>query len=109
MANAAIVGFLPGHRTVLFSDSLLAGLPPRELAAVFAHEIGHARRHHVLVFGAWTLVFFLAGDLEYFVVVTVISFYANYATAHCGIAPAAASTPMSAKATYSTWNPPVAS
>ncbi len=63
MANAAIVGFLARHRVVLFSDALLAQLPPRELAAVFGHEIGHAQRHHVVVFGAWTLVFFLAGDL----------------------------------------------
>jgi hypothetical protein len=48
---------------VLFSDSLLAQLGPRELAAVFGHEIGHARRHHVLVFAAWTVAFFLAADL----------------------------------------------
>ncbi len=63
VANAAIVGFLPRNRSVFFSDSLLAQLPPRELCAVFAHEIGHAKRHHVLVMGAWTLVFFLVGDL----------------------------------------------
>ena len=29
---------------------------------------------------------FLAGDMDYYVIVTVISFYANYATAFCGIA-----------------------
>jgi MFS family permease len=28
---------------------------------------------------------FLAGDMDYYVIVTVISFYANYATAFCGI------------------------
>ena len=33
---------------------------------------------------------FLAGDLEFFIVITVISFYANYATSYCGIAPAVA-------------------
>ncbi len=63
LANAAIVGVLPRGRYVLFSDSLLAQLPLRELAAVFAHEIGHARRRHVLVFVAWSAVFFLAADL----------------------------------------------
>ena len=63
MANAAIVGFLPRQRIVLFSDALIAQLAPRELAAVFAHEIGHARRHHALVFGAWALGFFLLADV----------------------------------------------
>ena len=33
---------------------------------------------------------FLAGDFELFIVVTVISFYANYATIYCGVDPAAA-------------------
>lgn len=62
MANAAIVGLLPATRVVLFSDSLLSILSLRELAAVFGHEIGHARRHHVLIFLAWALVFFLGAD-----------------------------------------------
>jgi hypothetical protein len=35
-------------------------------------------------------LFFLAADLDCFVVVAVISFYATYATAFCGIAPAIA-------------------
>ena len=33
------------------------------MAAVYAHEIGHAKRHHVAVFLAWALTFFMAGDL----------------------------------------------
>ncbi len=63
LANAAIVGLTRKSRTVLFSDLLLRQLPPRELAAVFAHEIGHAARSHVPVFVAWILAFFLLGDL----------------------------------------------
>jgi Zn-dependent protease with chaperone function len=58
VANAAIVGVTPGTRRVFFSDALLARLGPRELAAVFAHEIGHARRHHVPLFVSWALTFF---------------------------------------------------
>jgi len=34
---------------------------------------------------------FLATDLEFFALIGIISFYANYATEHCGIAPALAS------------------
>ncbi len=52
MANAMIVGLLPGTRRVFFSDSLLDALSPRELAAVTAHEIGHAKRGHI----AWFLL-----------------------------------------------------
>lgn len=43
---------------------------------------------HIL--GNRNFLLFLAGDLEFFVVVTVIAFYANYATTYCGIALSAA-------------------
>jgi Zn-dependent protease with chaperone function len=62
MANAAIVGVGPRTRVVLFSDSLLAQLDATELAAVFAHEIGHAARRHVLIFVSWAGAFFLIAD-----------------------------------------------
>ena len=60
MVNAAIVGVSANSRFVLFSDALLQQLELRELAAVFAHEIGHAVRRHVPVFIAWTVAYFLA-------------------------------------------------
>jgi len=59
MSNAAIVGFTERTRLVFFSDLLLQQLGPRELAAVFAHEMGHARRAHAAVFGAFAMGFFL--------------------------------------------------
>jgi len=62
MSNAAIVGFSARSRFVFFSDQLLAQLGPRELAAVFAHEMGHARRAHAAVFGAFALGFFLSAQ-----------------------------------------------
>lgn len=63
MANAAVVGVLPRLRVVMLSDALLSQLSVRETLAVFAHEVGHARRHHVAVFLCWTLGFFLGVDL----------------------------------------------
>jgi len=63
MANAAIVGLSARSRVVLFSDSLLAELELPELAAVFAHEIGHAFRHHVPIFIVWVAAFFFGADL----------------------------------------------
>jgi Zn-dependent protease with chaperone function len=62
MANAAIVGLWPRGRRVFFTDALLATLGPRQLAAVYAHEIGHARRAHVWLFLVWALAFFGALD-----------------------------------------------
>lgn len=58
MANAAIVGLIPRTRRVFFTDALLSQLGPRQLAAVFAHEIGHAKRGHVLIFFLSALAFF---------------------------------------------------
>jgi Zn-dependent protease with chaperone function len=63
MANAAIVGVSAKSRVVLFSDSLLSELDLPELAAVFAHEIGHAFRHHVPIFIVWVAAFFFGADL----------------------------------------------
>ncbi|MEY2786512.1 MAG: hypothetical protein RL277_2724 [Planctomycetota bacterium] len=63
MANAAIVGLGSRLRVVLFSDALLNQLNGQELAAVYAHEIAHAKRGHVLLFGLWALAAFLGGDL----------------------------------------------
>ena len=63
MANAAVVGMTPRTRVVLLSDSLLSMLPSRELGAVFAHEIAHALRHHVIIFLLWTLAFFMGAEL----------------------------------------------
>jgi Zn-dependent protease with chaperone function len=63
MSNAAIVGVGSSSRFVFFTDLLLSQLGPRELAAVFAHEMGHARRAHAVVFGAFAVGFFLGAHL----------------------------------------------
>ncbi|HTF89143.1 MAG TPA: M48 family metalloprotease [Planctomycetota bacterium] len=63
VANAAIIGLFPRHRVVLFSDLLLSQLDLRQLASVFAHEIGHAKKNHVLIFGAWALAALFGADL----------------------------------------------
>lgn len=63
LTNAAVVGIAPPLRVVLLSDALLSELDLSETRAVFAHEIGHARRHHALVFVAWSAAFFMGLDL----------------------------------------------
>ena len=63
MTNAVIVGLGPRDRVVMFSDALLAQLDLRELAAVYAHEIGHAVHRHVPTFLAWAGAVCLGVDL----------------------------------------------
>jgi STE24 endopeptidase len=47
--NAAVAGFLPRLRYVFLSDALLERLSEAEIEAVFGHEIGHIRHHHVFL------------------------------------------------------------
>ena len=47
MINGALIGVVPPFRYILLTDALLASLPTREVEAVMAHEVGHARRHHL--------------------------------------------------------------
>jgi Zn-dependent protease with chaperone function len=65
MANAALIGAWPKLRYIVLTDLLVAQLGPRELAAVYAHEIGHARCRHVasqialsagLLFGGYLVI-----------------------------------------------------
>lgn len=47
MLNGAMVGVLPWLRYVLLTDALLERLSGEQVEAVMAHEVGHARRHHL--------------------------------------------------------------
>ena len=45
--NAAVAGFVRRLRYVFLSDGLMAGLTDDEIEAVFRHELGHIRHHHL--------------------------------------------------------------
>jgi STE24 endopeptidase len=49
VANALILGPLPRLRYIVVTDHLLQSLEPDEVDAIVAHEMGHARQHHLLV------------------------------------------------------------
>lgn len=49
VCNAVVVGFFPTCRYVLLSDVLIDRMPPEQIAAVYAHELGHARHGHMLL------------------------------------------------------------
>lgn len=44
--HASFLGLVPGRRTLYLGLPLLVGLPPAELRAVLAHELGHFSRRH---------------------------------------------------------------
>lgn len=48
--TAAIIGILPGKRYILITPNLLTLLNSEELKAVVAHEMGHVRRYHLLLY-----------------------------------------------------------
>lgn len=49
VANALIIGPLPRLRYIVVTDHLLQRLEPDEVDAIVAHEMGHAKQHHLLV------------------------------------------------------------
>jgi Zn-dependent protease with chaperone function len=50
VANAMVAGILPQLRYVLLTDRLIAELSPDEVEAVFGHEVGHVRHHHMFYY-----------------------------------------------------------
>ena len=51
VVNAGVTGAFPYFRYVLLTDALIAHLNDHEVAAVFGHEVGHARHRHLAFFG----------------------------------------------------------
>ena len=62
--TAAIMGILPGFRYLMITPALLETLSADEMESVLAHEIGHVKRRHLLLYVALFLGFsLLAGAL----------------------------------------------
>jgi Zn-dependent protease with chaperone function len=58
MANAMVTGPLPILRYVVLTDRLVRDMTPDEVEAVFGHEMGHVKHHHMLFYFG-----FLVGSL----------------------------------------------
>ena len=50
IANGCMVGLVGPLRYILITDTLLVSLAPEEVEAVFAHEVGHVKFRHVLLY-----------------------------------------------------------
>jgi len=47
MINGAVMGLIGRFRYILLTDALLDTMTTTQVEAVMAHEVGHARRHHL--------------------------------------------------------------
>jgi STE24 endopeptidase len=55
MANAMVVGIVPQLRYVLLSDRLIQDMSDEEIEAVFGHEVGHVKHHHMAYYLAFMI------------------------------------------------------
>jgi STE24 endopeptidase len=58
VANAMVSGALPWLRYIVLTDLLIEKLTPDEVEAVFGHEVGHIKHHHMLLY-----ILFFVGSL----------------------------------------------
>ena len=67
MVNAAVMGLVPRVRYILLSDALLDAMSDEEVEAVFGHEAGHVRYHHIQYFLVFAILSMLivSGIIEY--------------------------------------------
>jgi hypothetical protein len=65
LGNAFIVGLFGRQRHVFFTDYLLQTLPKEQVRSVLAHEIGHAKRHHLLAFLFFSVTSVVFGQTFY--------------------------------------------
>lgn len=59
VANALVTGFIPWVRYIVLTDRLIDELTPEEIEAVFGHEVGHIKHHHLLFYLAFFLTSFI--------------------------------------------------
>ncbi|MCF8063343.1 MAG: M48 family metalloprotease, partial [Deltaproteobacteria bacterium] len=71
MITAGIMGIIPRYRYILVTDGLMNLLSVEELKAVMAHEMGHARYKHLLLYVLFFLGFMVISfglfDLLYYI------------------------------------------
>jgi Zn-dependent protease with chaperone function len=48
--TAAVMGIVPGFRYILLTPALIETMSREELEAVMAHEIGHVKKYHLLLY-----------------------------------------------------------
>jgi len=70
VVNACVAGIIAPVRYVMVTDALVDALSPDEIEAVFAHEIGHVKLHHMVYYALFAL-----GFLALFILLTSTPFF----------------------------------
>ncbi len=73
VANAGVMGLHHTVRYVLISDALLEQMTDRQIVAVFGHEAGHVKAHHM----AYFLLFMAGGMMTCMTAVTAAAMLAH--------------------------------
>jgi STE24 endopeptidase len=60
IVNAMVTGPVPWLRYVVLTDRLVIELTPDEVEAVFGHEVGHIKHHHLLFYFGFLLASMIA-------------------------------------------------
>jgi STE24 endopeptidase len=77
--NAMVTGPLPWLRYVVLTDRLVVELTPEEVEAVFGHEVGHIKHHHLLFYFGFLLASMVAVVSLWSLFQELVSAYAPYA------------------------------
>ncbi|MEW6253534.1 MAG: M48 family metalloprotease, partial [Planctomycetota bacterium] len=56
VVNAAVMGLIPPVRYVLITDAMLEQMEETRIEAVFGHEAGHVKRHHIFFLLLFALI-----------------------------------------------------
>jgi STE24 endopeptidase len=56
LVNAAVMGLVPQLRYVLITDAMIEQMDDQKIEAVYGHEAGHVRRHHLLYLLLFALI-----------------------------------------------------
>jgi Zn-dependent protease with chaperone function len=62
VANAMVTGPVPFLRYIVVTDRLISALEPDEVEAVFGHEAGHVKHHHMEFYVAFVVASLVALD-----------------------------------------------
>ncbi|MBR9982661.1 MAG: M48 family metalloprotease [Desulfatitalea sp.] len=65
MITAGVMGLVSRYRYILVTDALLQMLTPEEVEQVIAHEIGHVKRKHLLLYLVFLVGFMLISYAAY--------------------------------------------
>lgn len=72
MITAGVMGLVSRFRYIMVTDALLRLLTPDEVDQVIAHEIGHVRRKHLLLYLLFFIGFMLVWYLAYMISQTLV-------------------------------------